>query len=140
VNYDPGLGTPLYDQTVVLLGTVLAKAREFETSGVPARSVTLLLTDGADLHSRAQTPRSVRSIVEDMLRLERHIVAAMGISDGHTDFRRVFLDMGVPEPWILTPGNTQSEIRKAFQTFSLSAVRATQSAAFGAASVGGFAH
>ncbi|NJO21575.1 MAG: hypothetical protein HC838_18135, partial [Spirulinaceae cyanobacterium RM2_2_10] len=28
-NYDPNQGTPLYDQTVVLLGTVLAKAQEF---------------------------------------------------------------------------------------------------------------
>jgi hypothetical protein len=139
-NYDPDLGTPLYDQTVVLLGTVLAKAREFEASGVPARSVTLLLTDGADMHSRVQTPRSVRAVVEDMLRLERHIVAAMGISDGHTDFRRVFLEMGVPEPWILTAGNTQAEIRKAFRTFSLSAVQASKGAGFGAVSVGGFAH
>src|SRR5574341_1966391 len=32
-NYDPNLGTPLYDQTVVLLGTVLAKAQEFQDAG-----------------------------------------------------------------------------------------------------------
>jgi len=51
-NYDPCLGTPLYDQTVVLLGTVIAKAQQFAESGVPARSVTLLITDGADEGSR----------------------------------------------------------------------------------------
>src|SRR6185295_3345055 len=28
-NYDPNQGTPLYDQTVLLLGTVLAKSQEF---------------------------------------------------------------------------------------------------------------
>lgn len=140
-NYNPSLGTPLYDQTVVLLGTVLAKAREFEDAGVPARSVTLLLTDGADMHSAQQTPATVRSIVDDMRRRETHIVAAMGIDDGSTDFRDVFLRMGIPDEWILTPGNTPSEIRNAFRVFSQSAVRASQSAAlFSRASVGGFVH
>src|SRR5207253_7903750 len=32
-NYDPNLGTPLYDETVVMLGTVLAKTRKFEEIG-----------------------------------------------------------------------------------------------------------
>lgn len=138
-NYDPNMGTPLYDQTVVLLGTVLAKAREFEQSGVPARAVTLIITDGADMHSALQTPASVRAVVEDMLKMESHIVAAMGIADGGTDFRRVFGDMGIPDEWILTPGKTQSEIRKAFHSFSQSAVRASQAAGnFGRAALGGF--
>jgi len=47
-NYDPSSGTPLYDQSVVLLGTVLAKSREFALAGVPTRTVTLIITDGAD--------------------------------------------------------------------------------------------
>jgi hypothetical protein len=50
-NYNPSLGTPLYDQTVILLGTVLAKSQEFADNGVPVRTVTLLITDGADCHS-----------------------------------------------------------------------------------------
>ncbi len=139
-NYDPNQGTPLYDQTVVLLGTVLAKAKEFERSGVPARTVTLLITDGADVHSVAQTPASVRAVAADLLQMENHILAAMGIADGTTDFRRVFREMGVPDPWILTPGNSQSEIRHAFRAFSQSAVRASQAAAFGPLSLGGFGH
>ncbi len=138
-NYDPNQGTPLYDQTVVLLGTVLAKSREFALAGVPARTVTLIITDGADMHSTRQTPASVRAIVSDMLRMEGHIVAAMGISDGSTDFRRVFLEMGIPDQWILTPGNTQSEVRKAFCAFSQSAVRVSQGAgSFSRAALGGF--
>jgi hypothetical protein len=140
-NYSPNLGTPLYDQTVVLLGTVLAKAREFEQSGVPARTVSLILTDGADMHSTLQTAASVRALVEDLLRAERHIVAAMGLNDRSTDFRKVFREMGIPDQWILTPGKTQSEVRKAFQAFSQSAVRASQGAgAFSRASLGGFGH
>lgn len=137
-NYDPRLGTPLYDQAVVLLGTVLAKAQELADSGVPARTITLLITDGADAGSRRARAKHVRALVEDMLAAENHIVAAMGIDDGATDFRKVFRDMGIPDAWILTPGSTGDEVRRAFQVFSQSAVHASQSAAFSAGALGGF--
>jgi len=137
-NYDPNLGTPLYDQTVVLLGTVLAKSQEFADHGVPVRTVTLLITDGADCHSTRATARNVASLVADMLQTESHIVAAMGISDGTTDFAAVFRAMGIPDRWILTPGNTASEIRKAFQVFSQSAVQASQATSFSKTALGGF--
>lgn len=138
-NYDPDQGTPLYDQMAVLFGTVLAKSREFAAAGVPVRSVSLVITDGADEHSTRQTAASVKAIVDDLLRQETHIVAAMGIDDGTTPFRDVFRACGIPDRWILTPGNTPSEVRRAFQAFSQSAVRASQSArTFAAASLGGF--
>jgi hypothetical protein len=138
-NYDPNLGTPLYDQVAVMLGTVLAKTRQFEDGGVPVRTVSLILTDGADEGSVRQSPRSIRAIVDDMLRQEKHIIAAMGIDDGSTDFRKVFADMGLPDRWILTPGNTDQEIRRAFQTFSQSAVKASQGAGhFSKTAAGGF--
>ena len=70
---------------------------------------------------------------------EDHIIAAMGIDDGRTDFRKVFREMGIPDQWILTPGNTPAEIRKAFRVFSSSAVRASQSgASFSQMAAGGF--
>lgn len=138
-NYEPMLGTPLYDQTAVLLGTVLAKTREFEESGVPVRTVTLIITDGGDCDSHVQTPKSIKAIIDDMLKRENHIIAAMGIEDGSTDFRKVFKGMGIPDQWILTTKNTEKEIRKAFQMFSQSAVRASQSSAlFSQALAGGF--
>lgn len=137
-NYDPALGTPLYDQAVVLLGSVLAKAEEFAQAGVVARSVTLLITDGADCHSVRAGAGEVRSLVDDMMRAETHIVAAMGIDDGATDFREVFREMGIEDRWILTPGSDPHEIRQAFQVFSQSAVRASQAATFSAAALGGF--
>ena len=139
-NYDPNRGTPLYEQTIVLLGTVLAKAREFEDNGVPVRTVTLLITDGADEHSGRTTAKQVKTLVEDMLRAENHIIAAMGIDDGgHTDFRQVFKSMGIRDEWILTPGNSQKEIHRAFQVFSQSAIAASQSAgSFSQTSLGGF--
>ena len=138
-NYAANLGTPLYDQTVVLLGTVVAKAKEFEDAGVPVRTVTLIVTDGADCHSVRHDAKAVRSIVRDMLRRETHIVAGLGISDGATDFRAVFRGMGIPDEWILTPAHSAADIRAAFHVFSRSAVRASQSAhAFSQAAFGGF--
>ncbi len=139
-NFDPSLGTPLYDQSVVLLGTVLAKAQEFANSGVLARTVTLIMTDGADAHSTRATAQDVARIVADLQRQETHIVAAMGLYDGgQTDFRKVFAEMGIEDRFILTPGQGAQEIRRAFQVFSQSAARASQSArSFGSASAGGF--
>jgi hypothetical protein len=137
-NYDPDQGTPLYDQTVVLLGTVLAKAQEFEQAGVPVRTVTLLLTDGEDVHSQRATARHVRAIVDDMRIGENHIVAAMGIDGGGGGFRQVFRDMGIEDRWILTPSNDASAIRAAFQMFSQSAIRASGTAGFQTAALSGF--
>ena len=137
-NYNPDGGTPLYDQSVVVLGTVLAKTKEFEDAGVPVRSVTLIASDGADEHSHGRA-RDVKSIVCDMMSKERHIVAAMGFEDGHTDFKKVFSEMGIRDEWILTLGNSPKEIRKAFQLFSQSAVQASKSgASFSKTALGGF--
>lgn len=138
-NYDPNGGTPLYDKTVILLGTVVAKAQEFEDNGVGVRTVTLIVTDGNDQHSERQTPNDVAKLVKDMLGTEKHIIAAMGVDDGSTDFREVFREIGIPGEWILTPGNTPHEIRQAFHTFSRSSVRASQSTqSFSQTAAGGF--
>ncbi len=126
-NYDPNLGTPLYDQTVILLGRVLAKQQEFAQGGVIARTVTLLVTDGADECSCRARIDDVRTLVED-LRGERHIVAALGIDNGSTDFRTIFRGMGIPDDWILVAGSNATDIRRAFQLFSQSAVRVSQGA------------
>lgn len=138
-NYNPNKGTPLYDQVVVFLGTVLAKTKEFADNGIPVRTVSLIMTDGKDEHSRG-TAKNVKAIVEDMLRKETHIVAGFGLDDGAgTDFKEVFKEMGIRDEWILTPKNSPSEIRKAFQLFSQSAVRASQNAAsFSKTALGGF--
>jgi len=61
-----------------------------------------------------------------MLKAETNIIAAMGVNNGNTDFKRVFKSMGVRDKWILTPGNTPKEIREAFQVFSQSAITASQ--------------
>jgi hypothetical protein len=123
-NYHAGGGTPLYDQTIATLGTVIAKTLEFGNNGTPVSTVTLIVTDGND-ESSSSTAHEVAAIVTDMLAQECHIVAGMGISDGSTDFARVFREMGIPDQWVLTPRNDPKEIRRAFQLFSQSAIRAS---------------
>ena len=126
----PGHDQRLTKALVEALGDI---ARQLEV-------LPLIITDGADAGSARADASHVKSLVEDMLRAEGHIVAAMGIDDGSTDFRQVFRSMGIPDEWILTPRSTANEVRKAFQVFSQSAVRASQSAHFSATALGGFAN
>lgn len=139
-NYQPNGGTPLYDMTAATLGSVVAKTAELEDGGVAVRGATFIITDGADQGSRTHRPSTVQAIVQSMLRTESQIVGAMGIDDhGYTDFRAVFRSMGIPDQWVLTPGNSPSEIRRAFGTISQSAVRASQTAGnFSQTAMGGF--
>lgn len=138
-NYRASLGrTPLYDGSLELLAVTTAKAAEFASNGVPVRTISLIISDGADNSSRHKSS-DVAQIVGDLLRAETHIVAGMGIDDGYTDFTSVFQSMGIQDNWILTPGRDPSSIRQAFQVVSQSAVRASQGAgSFSQAALGGF--
>lgn len=164
-NYNPIHGTPLYDEAVAFWGTMLAKSQEFSDQGVPCRTISLILTDGADQHSVTHYERAidangnvwrapkagVKALASDLLRQECHILAAMGVDDlqdpaAKTDFNRVFEAMGIRKEWVMlvrqdgrSTQDFQREIRKACQVFSQSAVRASQSAAsFSKHAIGGF--
>lgn len=137
-NYRPDKGTPLYDETVAILGSVITKSQEFRNHWVGVRTATLLVTDGEDTESKLQTPASVKSIVTDMYNMGIHIIAAMGIDDGKTDFKKVFIEMGIRENLILTPGSTPDQIRKAFGLFGKMASRATDLKQFNDMLTGGF--
>lgn len=124
-NFVPSAGTPLLDQAVELLKMVLAKYEQFRADWRSARTATLLVTDGRDEHSRIQTARSVTEVIRSMRNTGHHIIAAMGIDDGRTDFRKVFTDMGIDSKWILTTGSTKEEIQQAFGLFAKAAQQAT---------------
>lgn len=136
-NYNAdGPNTPLYDQSLVILGAAAAKVQELADAGVPTRSITVIITDGLDNHSTAG-PRQVETVIKSLLAQENHIVCGVGI--GGADFKQVFRQMGIPDQWILTPSNTESEVRKAFAVVSQSAVRASQTAgSFSQTALGGF--
>jgi len=146
VNYVANGGTPLYDQSLVTIGAAVAKAQELADNGIPCRSVILISTDGQDEHSRKAQVKDVNLIVKDVLQTEQYIVAAMGIPGARQgyggkalDFRDIFKKMGIQEKWILTPGESEKEIRAAFQLFSQSAAQASQNAgSFSKTALGGF--
>lgn len=138
-NYRPQGGTPLYDSTITMLGAVLAKSQDFQGNGIPCRTVSVIVSDGGDNRGLSGAER-VKKIVEDMLRQETHIIAFVGVDDGYTDFKEVAKAMGILDQWILTPKNSPSDIRRAFQMISQSATRMSQAsgATFSQAAMGGF--
>lgn len=140
-NYRPGGGTPLFRKAIQFLGTVIAKTQEFALSGVACRSISLIATDGADNESHGTPASEVAAVVQDMLRMEQHIIFGYGISDGVTDFAQVFKSMGIKDNAILTSANDPKAIRQAFQLFSQSAVRASQGTqSFSKVAAGGFSN
>ncbi len=130
-NFRAHGGTPLYDETVATLAQVVAKVTEFEAHFKEAYTATLLITDGGDAGSFEQTPETVKPIIEDMTNSGVHIVAAMGIPDGHTDFKRVFMNMGIGEQWIMTPQNSPREIAECMKKFGRVVAKANREAKAG---------
>lgn len=99
-NYDPDKGTPLYEQTTVLWGTVLAKVQEFIDNGIPVRTGTLLVTDGKEEHSARQyTMQTCATLARDMLKTERNILAFMGVGDDEIDQRTI--KQSITEPFAM---------------------------------------
>jgi hypothetical protein len=114
-TYQEGGITPLYDQSVITLGTVIAKTAQLAARGIKVRTFTLIITDGADEYSASANAQSVAWLVGDLLLSGSHIVAAMGVRDGRTNFQTVFAEMGIKPGWILTPDNSRDKIRQAFR-------------------------
>ena len=86
-------------------------------------------------------PAAVRTLVEDMRSSTNHIICGMGIQDQYdkVDFKKIFTDeMGIPAEWVFSVSSKKSDIRKAFELFSKSAVAVSKSsAAFASAATGG---
>lgn len=133
-NYPANGCTPLYAMVLASLIEVSIQAQSFVDQGIPCRTVTWVVTDGANYTPSGDPkgkvkPDDVYSQVLEMNRQEgMHIFGGMGIQDGTTDFEDVFSSMGIEKGWMLTPKNTPSEIRKACAMMSQSAVRASQNA------------
>ena len=109
-------GTPLYRESVLTLGSVIAKTQQQQEQGRRVRTVTLIITDGEDNTSGSVTAPDARCLVADMLEFaSNHIVAGMGI--GETGFTDVFQAMGIPSRFIFTAGSTAEEIDRMFDRF-----------------------
>jgi hypothetical protein len=125
-------GTPYYDSVVVTLKRIKEKVADYKKAGIPCRTITILITDGDDQHSKQfRIPEAVRPFIEERLSAEMDVVAAVGIADGRTDFRDIFERMGIPADCIHTPASSESEFRKTFLVLSQSTVTVSQAGAAG---------
>jgi hypothetical protein len=124
-NYDLEHGTPLYEQTIVTLGTVIAKTEELLEQGAACvRTATLLMTD-AETTGKEALNVEVASVVADMRKIGDHIVAGMGFPTTHIEtFRDIFRTMGIDEQFIFGAHN-RDEILNAFRMFGSKALELT---------------
>ncbi len=134
-NFRDGGVTPFFDETLVTLASVIAKAKSFDDAALGVRTWTLLLTDGDDRHSRKSTALDVAEVMK-ALDNETHTVMGFGVSDGKTDFKAVFRSMGIKEDNILVSANNPSAIRAKFRQASQSATGLKSASAAG--TLGGF--
>jgi hypothetical protein len=126
-NYACIHGTPLFQQTMVTLGTVIAKTEELVEQGAArVRTATLIMTDAEATDDTANELRAeVASVVADLRRIGDHIVAGMGFSAGDdTFFRKAFSEMGIEDRYIFAAQN-RKEILDAFRTFGSRALALT---------------
>lgn len=133
-NFVDGGATPLMDQMVVVIGSVLAKAREFEDAGIVVRTWTLVVTDGRDYGSTKASAADVANLAGS-LNSEQHQLLGLGVSDGRTDFKEEFRNLGVVK--LILSTNDPSAIRSAMRLASQSAAAMNQPSAV-SGGLGGF--
>jgi hypothetical protein len=117
-----GSATPLYERTLEVLGSVIARTKFWEDNyGVQTRSVTLLMTDGGNNDGKA-TESDVAKVVADMLNSEKHRIFFMGVKCAGIDFRQIASKMGIADECVDVVERDPKAIRAKFQMFSQSAV------------------
>jgi hypothetical protein len=122
-NYPCTFGTPLFGQTLILLGAVLAKAEELVGAGAKVRTATLIMTDGESTEqNKGQLAGDVAYVVRDMRKVGDHIVAGMSfIGANGQKFDQPFLDMGI-DPRHIFSATSREDVLEVFRIFRRSAI------------------
>lgn len=126
-NYPCDGTTPLYEQTLILLGAVMAKAQELIDKGARVRTATLIMTDAASTEDHAEKLLpEVASVIRDMTRVADHLVAGMGFAAPGMSgvFEEVFSGMGFAPDHIHTATDPQA-VLKCFRLFGDTALALT---------------
>lgn len=135
-NFSPFGHTPLYRRSLETLIGVLLKSQQTTDEWKNPRTITVILSDGGNAEDGinqngldqngepAVKAEDVARVAADLLKTGRHILAAVGLEDGITDFRRVFISMGIPEENILTAKDTKALLEK-IRSFTKATVKAT---------------
>lgn len=130
-SFRAGGGTPLYEQTLITLGTVLAKTEELVARGATPRSATLILTDGEPTDWTLSREVQLAQVVRDMQQSGMHIIAGMGIGTPN-QFRATFRKMGIPDGLIFSARDRKG-ILEAFRMFGKAMMELTSGPATPAA-------
>ena len=101
--------TPLYYQSVLTLGTVMAQVHQLESEGSSVRSITLLITDGEEQSGHTTKPHEVAWLVRDLMNTGRALVAAYAVGYGAA-LEDVFTDMGIERKWIINSPDALSSL------------------------------
>ena len=134
-NFKPDGGTPLYDQALSLLSSVILETTQALERKQQARWGVLLITDGDDTASKKHSAADVKLILDDMRKTGELLesckpdddatgsIALLGIEDRESDpgastfFENVAASMGIT--WVLHANRANpTEMRRAFNTFS----------------------
>ncbi len=123
-DFDTNGGTPLFDVTNAALSLQMAKTTELALNGITSKTMTVLMTDGCDQHSRLDC-NEVRSVIKGLSNGEKndHIVA--GIYLGNAD-RSVFQSMGLKPEWILGSAHDSAKLLDTFSRLSKLSMLALQ--------------
>ena len=136
-NFTDGGGTPLFARGIPVLTGVAAKAKEFEDKGISVRTWTFFMSDGGNTGPHVQ--KNVADLIRSM-NSESHMVLALGVNDGSTDFHAVYASMGIKPANVLVATNDPKAIRAKLRMASQSAVAFNSPGATGnSGTLGGFA-
>lgn len=111
-------GTPLFDVTVQAHSLQMAKYTELSLHGYTARTATMIITDGEDSGSHLSAA-DVAAVVTDLVH-DRHQVIE-GIYRGACR-KSTFREMGIPDDWIRSGGESKEELLNEFVRFSQSSM------------------
>lgn len=110
-TYRPDGGTPLFLRSLEALEQIDVVARELSVQGITTRTMSFIFTDGGDNGSGIITSAHVKPTVDALLLAGTNIVGGCAVSDGGTNFWRVFASMGIPEHWIRVLRNDPRHVR-----------------------------
>ncbi len=114
-NYNPNQGTPLYRNTPPALLDLEREAAQY-ADRFDVHTYFYVLTDGEDSDlengNNRHTARHVKEVVDRMFASGIHAVWGMGVSNGRTDFERIFLEMGIAKARILVMEGSSSGIAR----------------------------
>lgn len=130
-NYDPYGMTALYDAVLDALTSVTAYAKTMLDQGYRVKIVLVVLTDGED-NSSVVSPTKVKQVVQDLLNQEIYVMSMIAFGSGYAN--RAADEMGFPKENVIEYGQTQKDVRSAFQLVSNSVIRQSQTQVGGSTS------